>query len=334
MKMFCEECMATVEADVLVETEKTRVRGVDLVVDNAYPVCRQCGSRIADSAYMEANLERAYCAYREAEGIPSPEHLQGLRDAAGWSQRQLALLLGIGLASLQRYEAGSLPSKSHASILKRSQDPSYLRCRLREIAPALNERDRNDLSQGIDAVFGGGWDSDAYREAVLGFVPSSPSSLTGGASFSEAKLRETLAYLANSVESLYKTKLNKVLFYLDFSMWRDHGRGFTGLRYARATYGPVPDGYEKWMPAFVDGESLWYEESENGGQILRAGREADTALFSEEELSQLSLVVRYVNEFPTASALSEASHREDAWLKVGQGDLIDYSYAATLKGVR
>ena len=47
--------------------------------------------------------------------------------------------------------------------------------------------------------------------------------------FDPDRLREVVAYLAAHVRDLYRTKLNKILFYLDFASYRDTGRGFTGL---------------------------------------------------------------------------------------------------------
>lgn len=333
-EMFCDECMMMVDACVSVVRESVQIRGVDVMVENEYPVCPVCGIRIADAECMDRNLRRAYDAYREIEGIPSPDRIRSFRDAAGLSQRQLALLLGVGVASLQRYEAGSLPTRSHADLLKRAFDPGFLRARFRDIEATLSDRDREDISWGVDAAFGSGWDDAAYRSAVMGLIPLNSPRFTGGVEFSEGKLRETLVYFAECVRDLYKTKLNKVLFYLDFSMQRDRGRGFTGLRYARLTYGPVPDGYEGWMPAFVDGISLYYEECDNGGQIIRPLRSARMDCFSREERAQLDAVVDFANSFSTTKELSQASHEEDAWMEVRQGCLISYSYAETLKGVR
>lgn len=46
--------------------------------------------------------------------------------------------------------------------------------------------------------------------------------------FDSDRMRETVVYLARHVHDLYRTKLNKVLFYLDFAAYRDGGEGFTG----------------------------------------------------------------------------------------------------------
>lgn len=59
---------------------------------------------------------------------------------------------------------------------------------------------------------------------------------TGMRAFDPDRLREVVAYLAAHVRDLYRTKLNKILFYLDFASYRDTGRGFTGLRYAKADF--------------------------------------------------------------------------------------------------
>ncbi|MFR4804816.1 MAG: hypothetical protein ACLT98_16765 [Eggerthellaceae bacterium] len=62
---------------------------------------------------------------------------------------------------------------------------------------------------------------------------------------------------ARHVRDLYRTKLNKVLFYL-IAAYRDSG-GFTGLRYAGPFY-PVPDRFELLVAGLVDDEALALRE--------------------------------------------------------------------------
>ena len=58
----------------------------------------------------------------ELQDVPSPEAIRALREDYGMSQRQFPALLGIGLASLQRHEKGSLPTDTHAGLLKKARN--------------------------------------------------------------------------------------------------------------------------------------------------------------------------------------------------------------------
>lgn len=335
LRGFCETCFDMVNVSRVDEVSETvRVRGVEASVRNEYPICSCCGGRVSVPEYDDKNLQHAYDAYRAAFGIPTPAQIKENRELYGMSQRQYAALLGIGVASIQRYERGSLPADSHAEILRQACDSEYLMRRLREHPRGLTQKDEDAISRAISDRQSKETRYEYHLISLVDTIPSVANEFSGGTAFDADAFREVLVLLASEVRDLYKTKLNKALFYLDFSAFRDLGKGITGLRYARADFGPVPDGYEAWMPAFVDGESLSYQERENGGQVVVALRDARMGGFSKMERVQIAKVVAFVNGFQSVGALSEYSHGEDAWKYVRSGHLISYDFAKTLKGVK
>ena len=44
---------------------------------------------------------------------------------------------------------------------------------------------------------------------------------------------------------MFVTKLAKLMFYADFLHYREHTTSITGLAYAHAPQGPIPDRYER-----------------------------------------------------------------------------------------
>lgn len=330
---FCDQCMQKVDAEVRVFHGRQTMRGIELEVTETWPVCPICGNRIALGTYAQENDEQLYSAYRKYWMIPSGEEVRTQRESLGLSQQAFADLLGIGVASVQRYEKGSLPTEAHAALLKRIFDPVSQRELLDEAVLASPEvRDR--IARSIDEASTPEQEAQSLSRRGLRMFVRTPGLLTGNVRFNADKLIALLAYLASHARGLYRTKLNKVLFYLDFSMFRDYGCGVTGLRYAHADYGPVPDNYDMLVDACIATGPLYFEEQESGGQILRTTIETPTLdLFSDDEAGQIDRVIRFANLFPTATALTEASHRERAWLETGSGQLIPYDMAATLKGV-
>lgn len=330
---FCETCFHDVEADVTEALESATVRGVTVSALCAHVICPHCGSRIADPALTDANLARIYTAFRDLQNIPQPQELRALRERYGLSQRQFALLIGIGLASLQRYEQGSLPSESHAEILRNAFDLRYLKKRLRERTADFSEKDCEAIALSLDR------EANAYPRfeyqviALNDLMPVSKSIFTGNTLFSPQKLKEAIALFAQHSKSLYKTKLSKALFYLDFSLFRDRKAGATGLQYIHADYGPAPNGYESWMHEFVDGADLRYEEQENGGQIITLHSTCNPQELSSAEIDRIKRVATFIDRFPTVTSLSEVSHGEDAWIKTANGELISYDFAKTLRGI-
>lgn len=58
--------------------------------------------------------------------ILSVDEIKGIRKAYGLSQRSFAQLLGIGEASIVRYEKGSIPSKANANLIRAAKNPRFM----------------------------------------------------------------------------------------------------------------------------------------------------------------------------------------------------------------
>lgn len=329
-RLLCEECWEEVDAKYETRHHVEDIRGVIVEADIEHLICPKCGNSIGWAPLVDKGFEALYRAYREKMDIPQPEELVMLRKRYGFSQRVFAAILGIGVASLQRYEQGCLATDAHNELLRSARDPRFLKKRLMTNPKGLSESDR---LKALDAVEVARFTSVNYavvRLDVLECVPRVATLETGMRAFDADRLRETVAYLALHTQDLYRTKLNKMLFYLDFSSYRDRGEGFTGLRYARADFGPVPDQYELIIAALVDGDELVFCE-QGDGQVVKTMREVNLSAFSSEDMALLDAVCAFANTFDTASALSAFSHTEPGWLETEPGGIIAYDYAAHLR---
>lgn len=329
-RLLCEECWEEVDATYEMQHHVEDVRGVTVEVDIEHLICPKCGNSIDWAPLVDKGFDRLYRAYREKVGILQPEEIVAMRKRYGFSQRVFASILDIGVASLQRYERGYLSTDSHAQLLSNARDPRFLRTCLERGARKLTDEERAAALAAVNAQCATRVDYAIVRLDVLDCMPCTAAPETGMRAFDPDRLRETVIYLARRVHDLYRTKLNKVLFYLDFATYRESGRGFTGLRYARADFGPVPDQYELVMAGLVDGDVLAFREK-GEGQVVDAARDADLAAFSPSDISLLDAVCAFANTFATASALSSFSHTEPGWLETEPGGIIGYDYAARLR---
>ncbi|WP_413707684.1 Panacea domain-containing protein [Ralstonia sp. Ralssp110] len=131
------------------------------------------------------------------------------------------------------------------------------------------------------------------------------------------KLIEAVCFFASHVEKLGKTKLFKLLYFLDFEHYRDTGRSVTGMDYSAWKMGPVPtDLYHELDNPGDD----WATKIRFGQRSVRAGKkpmlsvtpiaEFDASHFSKRELR---LLERLATEFKTADAdeMIEATHLEN-----------------------
>lgn len=327
---ICDACFAEVDAPISIVRESVAVRGMPVTEDFEYPICPECGNRIGHAPTMDRNLEKQYRRYRDLRDIPQPEEIVALRKRYGFTQRAFAAVLDMGIASVQRYEHGALPTAAHAHLLRNMRDPRYARERLLGNRKKLGSDEVDKALSAIEGCLGGSVDYAFVRIELLDGMASCASPETGMRSLEAARLRETVVFLASHVRDLYRTKLNKVLFYLDFASFRDAGVSFTGLKYAKAEFGPVPDQYELMLAALTDGVDLSLLE-QGEGQVVVSNRPSDLAGFSADEIELLKAVCAFANTFASSADLSHFSHGETGWLETPLGQIIDYSYAASLR---
>ena len=136
-----------------------------------------------------------------------------------------------------------------------------------------------------------------------------------------------------SGEAVPKTKLNKLLFYADFSHFKEYTISITGAQYAHLPYGPAPDHFQFFIAALHDEEqAVEIEEREFSdflGEFLAGTRDAELSIFDTTELKILSTVKEHFAPL-TAKAISQLSHQEKGYQETKNGELISYHYAESL----
>lgn len=141
-----------------------------------------------------------------------------------------------------------------------------------------------------------------------------------------------IAHRRREDERFGRTKMAKVLFYSDFSVYQDQGEPLTGATYIRMPFGPFPKALEETEEALVakgqvvlahDGEED-YEEK----RIIPTGGAPDLRGLFEEW--QILVVNDWIDRVAAATAtqISEMSHRHPGWLLAKEnGETIPYETA-------
>ena len=127
------------------------------------------------------------------------------------------------------------------------------------------------------------------------------------------------------------TKLNKILFFSDFSSFLRTGKPVTGAIYMRQNNGPVPRRLVPAREELIDKKRAVIQKNElwNGmvQNRLIALDKADLSQFTKEELQQVEAVVESLDG-RTAAEVSKLSHEEClAWEIAEDGEDIPYEAA-------
>lgn len=154
----------------------------------------------------------------------------------------------------------------------------------------------------------------------------------GDRDYSPARLTAMMAYLSEKGVELYKTKLNKLLFYADLTAFYLTGQGISGSRYVHLPFGPVPESYEDVIDLAASSKAININSQGSNASLIEPGERArDT----EPELSVSDrCVLDWVAEtygHLTTAEITDLSHEEMAYKNTRRSEPIAYRYAEFLK---
>jgi hypothetical protein len=150
--------------------------------------------------------------------------------------------------------------------------------------------------------------------------------------YDEAKFRELVLYIADRLRGDRAggaTKLNKVLFFAEFTHLRRHHAVISGCEFQKLPHGPAP---RQLLPVrrrlLAAGEAELVEEDFLGRpqQRLVPRRAADLSAFTEEELASVDDVLDQLGGM-TGTQVSDLSHEEPGWRLTAIGETIPYATA-------
>lgn len=129
------------------------------------------------------------------------------------------------------------------------------------------------------------------------------------------KLIHAIIFFANHTRKLGKTKLCKLLYFLDFEHFKQTGRSVTGLTYNAWKMGPVPvslyDEIDKPSADLAAAVNFQPKETQDGQMLAVNAKEPfKRALFSKRELALLESLAKEYRD-ANADRMVEATHLEN-----------------------
>lgn len=150
--------------------------------------------------------------------------------------------------------------------------------------------------------------------------------------YDEAKFTELLLYVAGRLEGDRAggaTKLNKVVFFAEFTHLRRHGAPISGCAFQKLEHGPAPRQLVPVRRRLLErGEAELVTDDFLGRPQHRLvpRRRANVEVFTELELETIDSVLEQLAGM-TAGEVSELSHEEPGWALTEEGETIPYAAA-------
>lgn len=303
-----------------------------------YYKCEDSEEQFTTTSLDEVNMNQVYNQYRDKFNIPFPDEIIRIREKYGLSAAKMSEILGFGINSYRQYESGEMPSVANAKLIQMVDDPKRL-IDMVELCGTLDEKTKTKLIQKAQLlaeekkrnIF-----NLNFKEYLLGNHLADIYSGYRNPNFE--KFTEMVVYFSDKL-SPFKTKMNKLLFYSDFLMFKQSCFSISGVRYKAIDMGPVPNNFQSIFEYLANKDEIAIFTTEfpsgySGEQFkARKGRNFNANLFTENELKTLEKVASVFKETSTNDII-KLSHFEEAWKKnEKEKKVISYEYAFELNQI-
>lgn len=298
-------------------------------------LCEDTNEQFTDVHLDELNVNQLYNQYRDLNNIPFQDEIVSIRKKYDLSSAKMSQILGFGPNGYRLYEAGEIPSLSNAKLIQMANDPNDF-IKLLNMCDKIDPEEKHKIIDDIKYLINKEENVVFEREYVdYLFGSEFPSLITGYKKPSFEKICNMVAFFGEKL-SPFKTKMNKLLFYSDFLMYRESCFSMSGLKYQAIQRGPVPVNFQSLYDFLCNKNIIKINTVDFGeyyGEQIINSITFDDELFSNKELE----ILRYVAEkFESINStqISDLSHIEKAWIEnVEDKDLINYNYSFELKTI-
>lgn len=300
-----------------------------------YYKCEDSGEQFTTGELDDVNMNQVYNQYRDLFNIPFPDEIIRIRKKYNLSATKMSAILGFGTNSYRQYESGEMPSVSNARLIQMIDDSKKF-IDLVELCDSLDSKTKEKLINTAQRII-----EDRKRnifkfnlkDYLLGDHLADVYSGYRNPNFE--KFTEMVVFFSEQIEP-FKTKMNKLLFYADFLMFKQSCFSISGVRYRAIEMGPVPNNFQSIFEYLTNNDyiDIYYTQFPQGytGEQFKARKERpfNQELFSETEMAVLNKVAEVFKE-STTNNIIETSHLEDAWKEnEKEKNIISYKYAFDL----
>jgi DNA-binding transcriptional regulator YiaG len=282
-----------------------------------YYLCEDSEEQFTTTGLDELNINQLYNQYRDKFNIPFPDEIISIRQKYGLSAARMSEVLGFGINSYRQYEAGEMPSVANAKLIQMVDNPQIF-IEMIELCSTLEKNLKVKYVQKAQDLVDGRKSklfSLNFKEYLLGNHLADVYSGYRNPNFE--KFTEMVVFFSDKL-SPFKTKMNKLLFFADFLMFKETCYSISGVRYKAIDMGPVPKNFQSIFEYLANNNEIYIYSTEfpdgyTGEQFkAREDRKFNATLFTENELHTLEKVATVFKETST-TAIIELSHLEKAW---------------------
>lgn len=325
---YCIECDKELVAPIQSIQDSIIIKNEPIEYESRVVICPECGAIISDSRLESENLKTAYAQYCDLHNLVKQDEINELRKSMGLSLREFSKFLGFGEQTAAKYEKGSIPDLLHSNTIRMASSSEGAKLLFQMNGQSLSQNSQQRIKSYIKRLDSGDDISSIWwnRMAFLFMEEDEPAASheNGYRALDDSRLVALVLLLAEKCEALFKTKLQKALFFCDFTAYEKLGKSLTGMSYAHADFGPIMDNCNMRILKMVQDGNIKLQQYGRGKIIIPAVQCADN-VFSLEEEQLIDTVAEFVNTFSSAAEISEYSHSLNVWKTTASGKIISYA---------
>jgi uncharacterized phage-associated protein len=321
------------EMKVVYEPRTWNFRGEEYEYIHTAYVCEDTHEQFTTNESDDAGFLQVTNQYRTKYGIPFADEIVATRALYGISAAKMSAILGIGTNQWRLYESGEVPSVSNGRMIRSIMNPKVFLDLVESARQLLTDKEYNTIKAKVQQVIA---QSDKYNieEYECRRLFSVPRGAENGYSpISLERVKAVMLTILQECGEVFCTKMNKLLFYIDFLSYRQRGIAITGLCFRAIDFGPAPDRWEKLYSQFDEICQELRPIGEYEGNVLLSNIKPYDAILNDSEKGIIHAVCSHFINY-SSGKISAVSHEEPAWIKFHEShSRIPFSEAFELKAV-
>lgn len=207
-------------------------------------VCKKCGFNQFNDSQANNLRKTVIDKYRDQHNLLTSGEIKDFRSSLKMSQAQFSEYLGVGVASIKRWETYFIQEKSQDDLIRIKCDHFSAEKNALEISWA---QDKEDIYNGFKK-----FDIEAFKNLMVKFIRIGRSPLF----------------------------VFKILFFVDFFHFKRFKKSISGMKYSGMQFGPIPVKYDVLIEYVIN--EGWFERK--GKHDLKPLIEFDENYFSTDEI--------------------------------------------------
>ncbi len=329
---FCNE-------EHVVEKRKRTTLGIikneQVNYEEQYFLCNRTESNeneFVTAKLMDENLLNARDKYRRNHNLLTSKQIKEIREKYKLTQAEFSFLLGLGEITITRYESKLIQNETYDKLIRLIDENALFALEsLKENKSKFTNNRYEEIENNIKKII----NENTYnylnvQEIYTKYIEYEDETIYNGfKKINIDKIEAVLKYIAERVDNLYKVKLMKILWYIDFIYYKTYKKSMMGLVYSHQKMGALPIGFDEIikLPALIIDEQMKkYDGEYKSCYHILPNKKYRTKNLLEKEIIVVDKVLNKFSKFNT-DEIVDYMHKEKAYQDTKPNQIIEYSMA-------